>query len=284
MPAPDRIITLGRSRVQHGPHSDRVYLMRLAPEDMPGLLARLDALARDRGYGKIFARVPTRFLPAFRRRGYREEARIPGFYQGRTACSFLGRYFDPARAREPDPARCREVLKTARAATRAGPPGLPDRFTASPARPADADALARLYRAVFETSPFPVQDPAYIRATMRHKVRYICVRHRDKIVAAAAADRSDRESAAEMTDFAARPEARGHGLARFLLARLEQEMAGQGIRTAYTIARARSVPMNRTFAALGYRHAGLLINNTQISGGLESMNVWYKPLARAPGA
>jgi hypothetical protein len=41
--------------------------------------------------------------------------------------------------------------------------------------------------------------------------------------------------------------------------------------------------MNVTFARCGYRFAGTLINNTQISGRIESMNVWYKGL-RAPEA
>jgi hypothetical protein len=36
--------------------------------------------------------------------------------------------------------------------------------------------------------------------------------------------------------------------------------------------------MNITFARAGYRYAGTLVNNTQICGQLESMNVWYKPL------
>jgi hypothetical protein len=37
--------------------------------------------------------------------------------------------------------------------------------------------------------------------------------------------------------------------------------------------------MNITFAKLGYRYGGRLINNTNISGSIESMNVWYKSLA-----
>jgi hypothetical protein len=36
--------------------------------------------------------------------------------------------------------------------------------------------------------------------------------------------------------------------------------------------------MNITFAKQRYALAGTLINNTDISGSLESMNVWYKPL------
>ena len=82
----------------------------------------------------------------------------------------------------------------------------------------------------------------------------------------------------EMTDFATLPEARGQGLAQHLLQIMERAMRKTGIQTAYTIARALSPGMNITFAKAGYRFGGTLINNTQISGQIESMNVWYKAL------
>ena len=55
-------------------------------------------------------------------------------------------------------------------------------------------------------------------------------------------------------------------------------MKRQGMHTAYTIARSLSAGMNITFAKLGYVFAGTLTNNTNISGKIESMNVWYKLL------
>ena len=39
--------------------------------------------------------------------------------------------------------------------------------------------------------------------------------------------------------------------------------------------------MNITFARQGYAFSGTLYNNTNISGNLESMNVWHKPLTSA---
>ncbi|MDD2310679.1 MAG: hypothetical protein PHH91_13970, partial [Desulfuromonadaceae bacterium] len=43
---------------------------------------------------------------------------------------------------------------------------------------------------------------------------------------------------------------------------------------------AYSFGMNITFARDGYSFGGTLTNNTNISGSLESMNVWYKTLSR----
>ena len=56
------------------------------------------------------------------------------------------------------------------------------------------------------------------------------------------------------------------------------EMKDKDIKMAYTIARAVSYGMNITFCKRGYTFAGTLINNTNISGGIENMNVWYKAL------
>jgi beta-lysine N6-acetyltransferase len=36
--------------------------------------------------------------------------------------------------------------------------------------------------------------------------------------------------------------------------------------------------MNVTFSRAGYTFTGTLINNTNIGGSIESMNVWYKRL------
>jgi hypothetical protein len=55
-------------------------------------------------------------------------------------------------------------------------------------------------------------------------------------------------------------------------------MINRRIITAYTIARAESAGMNETFAKNGYKYCGTLVNNTNISGQIESMNVWVKKL------
>jgi len=83
-------------------------------------------------------------------------------------------------------------------------------------------------------------------------------------------------ASAEMTDFATPPAFRGNGFALHLLREMEETVRGRGIRSLFTIARAYSFGMNITFARNGYSFGGTLTNNTNISGRLESMNVWYK--------
>jgi len=69
-----------------------------------------------------------------------------------------------------------------------------------------------------------------------------------------------------MTDFATHPGCRGRNLPGYLLALMEEVMRAAGMRTAFTIARGLSYPINSTFAR-GYPHGGTLTNNTSICGG-----------------
>lgn len=59
---------------------------------------------------------------------------------------------------------------------------------------------------------------------------------------------------------------------------IQDEAKRRGLLTAYTIARALSVGMNKTFAKCRYAFSGTLVNNTHISGHIQSMNVWWKDL------
>ena len=67
-------------------------------------------------------------------------------------------------------------------------------------------------------------------------------------------------------------------MAVYLLDHMERAVRRKGIVCAYTIARALSYPINLTFSRSGYTFGGLLTNNTNISGQIESMTVWYKTL------
>lgn len=120
--------------------------------------------------------------------------------------------------------------------------------------------------------------PLYLLETMQSHVAYFGIEIDGKLVALSSAEMDLDGQNTEMTDFATLPEFLGNGFAVHLLAAMEPEVKKRGIKTAYTIARAASPGMNITFARLGYSFGGRLINNTQISGHIESMNVWHKPL------
>jgi putative beta-lysine N-acetyltransferase len=275
----DVIETFGNSTIQHGNHSNRVYLMSLSPGDLPGILPFLDTQAGSRGYTKVFAKVPAGAEALFTENGYAAEAAVPGLLRGEEDVLFMGKYFCPDRINEEKPALVQDVLEAARekASAQAGL-ALEPSLTCRRSRPEEAEAMAGLYREVFATYPFPIHDPGYLEETMESHVHYYGIWEKEKLVALASAETDLAGQNAEMTDFATLPDYRGSGLANCLLTRMEEDVRDLGIKTAYTIARAYSFGMNITFARSGYDFCGTLTNNTNISGGLESMNVWFNRL------
>ncbi len=276
----DKLEKLGGSLVQHGPHSDRIYLMKLDPDDMPELIDRLDQLAEQHNYGKIFTKVPGHHAPAFLHADYVEEARIPAYFNSETDCVFLSRFRKPERREPDDPDHIQDVIAKAQAADVTAPDAvaMDQKFRMRVMTPDDTPAMAEVYKVVFDSYPFPIHEPDYLAETMATHIRYFGIFEGDKLVALASCEMDKDAGAVEMTDFATLPDYRGNSFARVLLAEMERDMRRTGITTAYTIARAVSYGMNITFGRMGYAFTGTLVNNTQISGSLESMNIWYKPL------
>lgn len=277
----DDIEIIGSSTVQHGQLNKRAYLMKLSFEDSSRIIEILDALAIQNRYSKVVVKVPRYALEVFTNNEYHQEAHVPGFFNGDEDGYFLSRYYDPARGieNEEEVKKYDEVLEAARQRAQESPPPLPgEEWTARLCTPDEADQVARVYGEVFPTYPFPIMDPTYIRRTMDSHVRYFGVWHDDTLVSLASAEMDTDAENVEMTDFATLPDYRRKGLASFLLDYMERDQVTQGNKTAYTIARAGSFGMNLTFAKLGYKYAGRLKNNTNISGGFESMTIWYKTL------
>lgn len=284
-PPADRVERVGRSRIQHGPFSDRVYLMALDPHDLPELPGELLALARTQGYGKVVAKAPASGADPFLRAGFEAEARVPDFFGPGEDGLFLASWLHASRRLEARAQRVREVLEAARerALVPPGTPGpLPGGYLLREATPADAPALAACYDQVFLHYPFPIEDPAHLRHEMAAGTRFFGVWKDQALVAAASMEPAGAPGVVEMTDFATLPAHRGRSLAVHLLAALDRAATASGHRVACTIARAFSFGMNITFSRRGYRFAGTLVNNTRIADGIESMNVWYRPLGPTP--
>lgn len=275
----DKIEYVMNCCVQHGKSSDRVYLMKLDSVPVADLLPALDQLARTHSYGKIFAKAPEPFRQDFERAGYRVEARVPRFYPGKTAGVFMGKYFSAERAAEQRADRVKDVLAAcAEKEVVHDLPALRNGCVLSRMAPEDAEEMVEVYKEVFQTYPFPIHEPSYLRKSMNENIVYFGVRESGRLVALSSSEMDESSSNVEMTDFATRLDCRGQGFALHLLRAMEAAMRERGLTMAYTIARAYSFGMNITFAKAGYTFAGTLTSNTDISGALESMNVWYKPL------
>ncbi len=276
---PDVIESLGGSLIQHGNLNQRIYVMRLDPADCPDIITALRDLALARRYTKTFAKVPESLSSLFLDQGYSVEARVPGFFQGQIQADFLAFYLDEKRKIPARPGLIQEVIDQAE---KKHGQGLSSDQNGSwriePMTRELAEPMAELYARVFQSYPFPIHDAEYLRETMQNHVIYLGARNRETLGALASAEMDRTSLCAEMSDFACLPCFRGHNLSVRLLEAMIFRMNQEGIRTLYSIARSVSYGMNIAFAKTGFCFGGTLINNTHISGGLESMNVWYKHL------
>lgn len=276
----DTIEKIRNSLVQHGKYSDRVYLMKLVQSDLPVIFDDIDLLADENNYSKAFVKVPETIAGEFERRGYEKEAIVPHFYHGEVSGVFLSKYFTEDRRKDERLQQIEEIIALAKengqkSQKKCEP--MPQ-YELTCAKAEDVYAMSEVYKTVFPSYPFPIHDPAYLSDTMQSHIDYFVVRHEGKIIALSSAEMDKHSLNVEMTDFATLPKYRRKGIAQWLLFEMEVSMKKRGMKVAYTIARSLSAGMNITFARCGYMYAGTLINNTNISGSIESMNVWYKKI------
>ena len=275
----DIIQNIEGSVVQHGPHNNRIYLIRFNPSGTHSLITALDDMALKNGYGKIFAKIPEPSWRAFKSAGYIKEAVVPRFFTGKIDGFFIAKYFCPRRQK----AQNNENLFKLARQTGEKPTEIINRSSRAirdiaSCKPSDVTEMSAIYQNIFKSYPFPIQKPAYLKRMMREGVLYYCIRIEGRMAAIAAAEIDLKSKNVEMTDFATSPKWRGLGLAGMLLKYMDRKTRELGIKTAYTIARAESMGMNSVFRNNGYNYAGLLKNNSQICGSIQSMTVWYKPL------
>lgn len=270
-----------KTLINHGKYSNRIYLMKLHDSDYPEIIYKLHELALKNGYTKIFAKVPSEKVKEFLAHGYKIEAKIPGFYNQKSDGFFLGKFYDDNRAKEASDikSKMKDVLQSANEKAReTSLPPLDSNYTLGICSIEDAQEMSLVYQKVFKTYPFPIHDYEYLQKMMKADIIYFYVKYQEKIAALSSAEIDYSAQNAEMTDFATLNEYRGKSLSLHLLMKMEEVMKQKGIQTVYTIARALSYGMNITFAKYDYNYAGTLIKNTNISGNLESMNIWYKKL------
>ncbi|KAB2953361.1 putative beta-lysine N-acetyltransferase [Heliorestis acidaminivorans] len=140
----------------------------------------------------------------------------------------------------------------------------------------DSFAISKLLREVFETYPSPVDNPAYIQELMTKGCLFAGAFYEDKLVSLVAGYPEKEWMRCEITDCATHQDHRGLAFTERLIPLVEKAMLKKGDYRFYTLARATSYGVNRVFYKLGYRYQGRLINNCDIAGSYEDMNLWVK--------
>ncbi|MFC7440540.1 putative beta-lysine N-acetyltransferase [Laceyella putida] len=259
-------------------HNSRMKLLHYKSEDIEALANHLAELAEEKDIGKVMIYADPDDTKAFEEMGFEKEGEISVFFNGEPAV-ILSRFIDGRRAVEKDAEKKDEIVELAeRKETITEPPELDPSFTLRHATEEDAEELAALYRTVFETYPTPVHDPEFIKKCLRNHVYFSVVTHNGKIVSAASADVFTRYNCAEITDCATHPDYRGKGLLSAIIFDLEKRMRARGVPNLFSLTRAVSVGMNIVISRHGFEYKGRLIQNSQIAGRFEDMNIWVKKL------
>ncbi len=282
----DKIEKIGKSIIQHGPNNDRIYLMKLHRDELTGICNKLSDVALVKRYTKIIIKVPEWALDTFLDEHYEVEVIIPGLYEGSIRGYFMAHYFGARRGFISKKKKEQIEITKAEALHSLPKPGrtLSAKYQIRPLEETDLVNLARIYREVFSDYPFPISQVRYLKKTFHANVRYFGAFCGEELVAASSAEIDLQAGNAELSDFATLLDHRGNSLSHFLLSRMEDQLDQEGLYTVYSIARATSLAMNKTFGRSQYRMAGTLMNNTRIGQGIESMNVWYKRLREADPA
>ncbi len=274
----DKIENFNGSIVQHGKYNDRIYLMKVNANNIAETFDYVNALQKKYLYSKIFSKIPQDNAQLFLDNGFVAEAEIPGFYNAKQNALFLCKYYNSDRKKQSAQIKNKidSILKTAKGKQIAKNHKLPEQFHMKKLNISNAEDLALLYAKVFASYPFPINNSDYIKQTMQENFCYFGIFANAKLIAASSAEMDIDNANVEMTDFATHPDFRGRNFAIALLDKMEKEMKQKNFKTFFTIARALSFGMNITFAKMGYEYTGTLINNTNIFGQTESMNVWFK--------
>lgn len=262
-------------------YNQRIRILSYRAERFDALILHVRWLAEANGFDKIIAMARHDDWQEFLRCGYLLEAVIRYYHRGEDAY-VVSKFRSQVRLTSAN--LMEEILAIERVTAEAAPrPArvLPPGYTLALARTEDIPELIALYQSIFETYPSPLIHESYLRTVFATESVFAVCRTQGRIVAAASAELHPESLAAELTDCATKSEARGVGLMTHLLQLLERELGRRAYVCAYTMARARSYGMNSVFHLMGYTFMGRLVNNCDIFGAYEDMNIWVRDLRAA---
>lgn len=262
-------------------YSKRLKVLDYEATDYAAMTHRLEWLAEANDFDKVFLKASKDDWQIFLTFGYVLEGILKYYFNGEDAY-VMSKFRSVGRINSPHLIEESDLIETLMRDDReyVAPP-LPENYTLTLATRDHIPGLVALYRRVFETYPSPLTHPDYILQTMERNVVYrVIMNGEGDIVSAASAEIDEKHKNAEMTDCATNTSERGKGLMFHILHHLEDDLRERGVTTAYTLARAQSKGMNRVFYRLGYEFSGRLVNNCDIYGEYEDMNIWVKRLPR----
>lgn len=243
----------------------------------PGTIMNILDFARKNELGKVISNCRIKNLEPFRNCQFKVEGLINGFFSGEDAYCvsyFVDKDREISRLLESEDAilekSVSDCVKPASSAL--------EKYTIRSAEESDIPGMIKIFSSVFTTYPSPVFDQDYLKKVLNEQTLFKVAVENGSIISIASAEQDKNNLNAEITDCATYPSYRGKGILTALIEVLEQELAYQGYKTLYSLARAINPGINRSLSNLNYQYRGRLLNNCHICGNFEDMNVWVKSL------
>jgi len=140
----------------------------------------------------------------------------------------------------------------------------------------DISEMVKIFSTVFLTYPTPIYNEEYLRQTMNDKVLYKVAVFDGKIVSVASAEMDKENLNAEITDCATLPAYSGNGILASIIYSLECNLKNKGFLTLYSLCRSINPSINFILSKQNYNFTGRMVNNCNICGTFEDMNIWVK--------
>ncbi|MGR6837487.1 putative beta-lysine N-acetyltransferase [Syntrophomonas erecta] len=233
-------------------------------------------LAIANNMGKIISFAPQECYDLFQEAGFKVEGRIEGFFKGTLALCYSyfidsHRMFSSNGDDEKSFIQCSQDHFPGQDLLAKFPYLLRD------ASYKDIPQMIKLFKSVFATYPSPVFNGNYIFDNIqKNKVRYKVALHDGKVIGIASAEMDHDNLNAEITDCVTLPLYRGQGILTAIIQELEEYLQDHGFICLYSLARTKHPAVNKAFYRQGYTFSGRMVNNCDICGSLEDMNIWVK--------
>ncbi|WP_163539465.1 putative beta-lysine N-acetyltransferase [Gracilibacillus sp. YIM 98692] len=275
---PQDLAYFGRT-VSVEPISQRIKIYQMPTgEELNSFLDRLKLVAKDTNCDKLIFYLRDHQTGEIKQHGACYEGKIKGFFNGATAYIYA-LFLDPARHKTDRLASEKKVFDVIQKRQQISTNfELPTGYQMRWADLKDAKQMANLYQTVFQSYPTPMNDPVFIEEMMQSDVYFLVVQHNGMIVSACSADILPHFRSAELSDCATYPEHRAKQLLSYQVAHLIPKVKKMGIRTLFSYSRANSVGMNLVNVKHGFTFGGRMVQNSNIAGSMENMNIWYKVL------
>lgn len=234
--------------------------------------------ARKESLGKALVNCKKKDADVFKKAGFIAEGTIDGFFKGEDA-QCLSFFINKKRALSKRKEEADKILDMSIGKSKITQPNnLKDGYQLRDCTQEDIPQMIKIFKAVFNTYPTPVFDGNYLKKMMEEKMLFKAILKNDKIISIASADMDKENLNAEITDCATYPEYRGQGLLTNLLYGLENDLKEKGYYTLYSLSRAINIGINMSLKKHGYSYKGRFVNNCDICGGFEDMNIWVKKI------